>query len=316
MEVKDLSEDRDCSNTIYITESNKAMVDLGEVIKINSLVEDSWENRVIDFVNNNSVPYSSYSRLTHYEGFFDLMKIFDISSEVNPKVTEKTKELLTGAIKKEMMYILYKYYDLSTKGNYSIKSTESPEKQASLLAETFIRKNIGDFINYYYVDYETDLLNTLFGIDLLKLSEKSLVEFKLKINNSFSDFDELIDNFSYLEFRETENYRKCVDFIYTCDKNRNFEHFFGKGLYKDIIKDIYKKALESNGENVSEFYILNKGTVRTPDIHYEMNITLEDLVKYLNVSSPKDFPADLKEEILKNHIYDLTLITKESLNIE
>ena len=219
-------------------------------------------------------------------------------------------------IETEYRYYLYKFYDVPAQSaNLNILAKKDKETQIENLVNTLIENGIRDTQNYYDKDYYRELFKVLFDINLSEMAETSLDSFKL-LTISVSDYNDLIDNFRYLEYREPENYIKTIDFVYINDGKRSFDTFFKDGMYKDVIKDIYTKALQDNGSELKEFAVTNVGTTRSPELQYSFSITLEDLEKYFGVKDVHDFPEAFKQELINNKIYKINIVTRDNIKVK
>ena len=87
-------------------------------------------------------------------------------------------------------------------------------------------------------------------------------------------------------------------------------------MYKDVIKDIYTKALQDNGSELKEFAVTNVGTTRSPELQYSFSITLEDLEKYFGVKDVHDFPEAFKQELINNKIYKINIVTRDNIKVK
>lgn len=303
---------------IFLLDKNKSMADMGEILKLSDptwKIEDSWETRIEEFMKSSKKAYSLNSSLLHYTGLRDLFGLFDITTELTPVVSDKSKAMITDILKTEFRYILFKFYDLNIhQYGSNILSTDKPEVQAQALVKFFLMNYFDTQTNYYYQDYTKEMFKLVFGVDLEEVAKKSIEEYKL-LTISTSDFPELIDNFGYLEYREPEKYLKDIDFVYTNEKKRNFDTFLENGMYKDVIKDIYKKALETNGSELKEFLVANVGTLKSPCLHYTMKITLDDIVRYFKVNNINELPEEFKHEMIKNKIYQVCIKTRDDIQV-
>lgn len=302
--------------TIFLVNKNKSMADIGEVIQVSGGFEDSWETKLKNYISQEKKKYSYESSLYHYENFDDLIRVFNVSTDLIPKVTDESKKLMKKIIETEYRYYLYKFYNTQAqKGELNILSKNSKESQKKCLVNNFIENGIRDLQNYYDKDYYNEMFKTLFDIDLGELAETSLDSFKL-LTISVSDYQDLIENFGYLEYRESDKYIKTVDFVYTNEGKRSFDTFFKKGMYQDVIKDIYKKALQDNGSELKEFSISNIGTAKSPELQYVFSVTLEDIKNYFGVKSIQDIPETFKQELVDNKIYKINFKTRDNIKIK
>ena len=302
--------------TIFLVSKNKSMADVGEVMNISGNFEDSWETRIKNYVTNKKRPFSYKSNLYHYSDFDNLVTVFNVSMDLVPRVTEDSKNLMKKIIETEYRYYLYKFYDVPAQSaNLNILAKKDKETQIENLVNTLIENGIRDTQNYYDKDYYRELFKVLFDINLSEMAETSLDSFKL-LTISVSDYNDLIDNFRYLEYREPENYIKTINFVYINDGKRSFDTFFKDGMYKDVIKDIYTKALQDNGSELKEFAVTNVGTTRSPELQYSFSITLEDLEKYFGVKDVHDFPEAFKQELINNKIYKINIVTRDNIKVK
>ena len=302
--------------TLFLTSTKKTMVDLGEFMKIDPTFkpESVWEKRIKYFMDFKET-YSSFSSLYRYSEIRSLFSGFDISSDLTPVVSDVSKDLIKNIIKNEFKFILYKYYGLTVNRNkYNIVTTDTIGDQSKALCSSFLYTNLRNVLNVYYEDYYREMIDILFGISIYNLGEISIKEYKL-LTISTSDFNDLIENFGYLEYRSPENYIKTIDFVFINENKRNFETFLGNGLYRDIIKDIYKKAISNNGSELKEYSITNIGTPNRPYFEYNMSISLEDIIKYFKVKTIFDLPENFKNELVDKKIYKVIIKTREGIVI-
>lgn len=301
--------------TIFLVARNKSMADLGEVVKISKDFEDVWEARIKKFISEKKEPYSYGSSLYHYSDIDELIQFFNASNEMVPNVSDESKKLMKDIVKVEFRYYLYKYFDTRVQeGSMNIISGHPIDSQVHALVNNLIISGIRDS-NYYSFDYYVELFKTLFDINLNTEAENSLASYKL-MTVSTSDYQDLIDNFGYLEFRAPENYIKKIDFVYTNEEKRSFEAFLEKGFYCDTIKDIYQNALKTNGVDLGEFSISNVGSSKAPEFEYLFSITLEDLKNYFGVDSIQNLPVNFKKEMLKNKIYKVIIKTRDNIKLK
>lgn len=302
---------------IFLMDKKKTMADLGEVIKINPAFkpESVWEKRIQYFMGIKE-EYSKFSSLYRYSNINGLFEGFNISSDLLPVVSDASKNMIKNLLKNEFRYILYKYYDLTIhRREFNILSKNTIQEQATSLSKYFFYKDLYSLNNCYYSEYYTEMIKVLFGIDILKLGEESIEEYKL-LTISTLDFQDLIENFGYLEFRLPEIYAKDIDFVYTKDEKRDFENFIGTGLYKNTIKDIYTRAIDDNGSELKDFNVTNVGTVKNPLLEYQMSIDLDDLIKYFGVKTIYDLPEDFKKEMVDKKIYKVMIRTRDGIKIK
>lgn len=302
--------------TLFLISTKKTMVDLGEFMKIDPTFkpESVWEKRIKYFMDFKET-YSDFSSLYRYSEIRGLFSGFDISSDLTPVVSDVSKDLIKNIIKNEFKFILYKYYDLTVNRNkYNIVTSDTIGDQAKALSSSFLYTNLRNVLNIYYEDYYREMIDILFGIYIYYLGEISIKEYKL-LTISISDFNDLIENFGYLEYRSPENYIKTIDFVFINENKRNFETFLGNGLYRDIIKDIYKKAISNNGSELKEYSITNIGTPNRPYFEYNMSISLEDIIKYFRVKTIFDLPENFKNELVDKKIYKVIIKTREGIVI-
>lgn len=302
--------------TIFLVGKNKSMADIGEVIQVSGGFEDAWETRIKNYVSQEKKEYSYESSLYHYENLDDLIRVFNVSTDLIPKVTDESKRLMKKIVETEYRYYLYRLYDIQAQeSDLNVLSKNSKENQEKALVNNLIENGIRDTQNYYDKDYYNEMFKTLFDINLQEVAETSLDSFKL-LTISVSDYQDLIDNFSYLEYREPEKYIKKVDFVYTNEEKRSFDKFFKKGMYQDVIKDIYTKALQDNGSELKTFSITNIGTAKSPELQYVFSITLEDIKNYFGVKSIFDIPETFKQELIKNKIYKINFKTRDNIKVK
>lgn len=302
--------------TIFLINKNKAMANIGEVIQVSGRFEDLWETKIKNYISCKKQEYSYESSLYHYKDLDDLIRVFSVSTDLIPKVTDESKTLMKKIVETEYRYYLYRFYNIQAQKNeLNILSKNSNESQRDALVYNLIENGIRDVQNYYDKDYYKEMFKTLFDINLQEVAETSLESFKL-LTVSVSDYQDLIDNFSYLEYREPEKYTKKVDFVYTNEDKRSFDKFFKKGMYQDVIKDIYTKALQDNGSELKTFSISNIGTAKSPELQYAFSVTLEDIKNYFGVKSIFDIPETFKQELVKNKIYRVNFKTRDTIKVK
>lgn len=301
--------------TIFLINKKSTLVDLGQTINISGNFEDYWETRINNFVSKNKEVYSYGSSQYHYKDVDNLIKLFTISTDLVPKVSDESKKLIKKIVETEYRYYLYKYYDTEVQTmNKNITKEQKKATQSSNLVNNFVASGIRDSKNYYDKQYYISLFKKLFDIDLEKLASSSIDSYKLE-TISCDDFQDLIENFGYLEFRFPGNYIKEIDFVYTNEKKRSFKTFLKDDAYRNLIQTIYTEAIKNNGSELKDFDVINVGTVKSPRLEYNFSITLEDIMNHYKVSTIYDIPDSIKNDLVKNKIYKIFIRTRDDINI-
>lgn len=286
-------------NYIVITDKNKPLIDRGEVLTptgdnfdISSILE-----KRIDMLD--LIPASIESKYTKVPSLKRILPhlLFSSSGTINPIKDENTIEKFTNLLETELEYLYLKL-------NTGTVKLGKDELNAHLLREFVYEGSMGS-----YRDLISKAIETMFPtIDTTKIAEDVIKKLS-KTNNSLDTFEDLIDKFFTLELSEPEKYELDINLI----MGKSTENVLPEGPFREIIEDIYQEALDSYGSNLKSFTASNVGTKMFPLIKYIMIISLEDIKKHLKVDSVYDLPLDLKKDILKNKIYQVKIITQQTI---
>lgn len=302
---------------ILFTSKSKPMVDMGKSLDIDISIEDSYDSRLTEFMSTKKKEYTYGSGQYYYTELSSLLNIFDLTSGTQSKgVSDKAKNMMKEIIMSNLMYILFQVYDVVDSGSENILKTNSQESNIKALSDKFFWRFMKSPVYYYNSSYQESLLKEVFELDLIKLCEEALTEYDLNPIPQFSDFDDYIKNIGYTERRDPETFHKIIDFLYVNSEKRKISEFLSKGPYRDLMVDIYKEAIDTNGTNLKSFNIENVGTQRTPLLKYTFDITLEDIMNHYGVKNLTDLPKEIKDDMTKLKIYKVTFVTRSDLNPE
>lgn len=296
--------------TIFIPSRISSMVDLGEFITNPGTVEGTWERR---FGEAEMEPYTFWSGKHHYKDSQRLFSILDLSTADNPQVSDATKDQVKRILQSEIRYLLFGCYDVRIfVREKCVVSSDTEDQQVEAL-----KLNLGCKFRDGLSRYFWDTMRTLMGIDADDLIRNELRDFRATTFTSSKDstFSDLLENFEFYRYRQSDKFDLTINFKYVGVKNQNFTTFFGTGAYKNAIKDIFEKAIETGGGNVASYQVDNIGTITKPLLQHTIRITLPDLMEHFGVMDPNDFPEDIKQGILDNKNYSITLITDDNLTI-
>ena len=301
---------REYGDTLLVIQKPKPLAEFGELFKDTGVpIESLWEDKITRFREKMVTGYSLFSGHTHFSNVDKkLFNSFRITTnpDGHAAVTEKTKEMILDIIRRELKFFLLKYHGVNNSRPQI--SGDFAQRTNSLIA-IFLDYCMGGDSN------GKDMLHDIFGVDLEEESKRAIQEFEL-LSVHFVTFEDLIDNFCYFQVRNDRDYFKELDFVYISDKSRRFDFFLKKdSLYLEVIKDIYKHALETSGENVEKYSVVNVGTVKTPCLEYRMIITLENIKNFFGVESIHDIPQRMKDDMLENKIYQVEIRTREDLTV-
>lgn len=306
-------------DTIFLISSPESMVESSDCPEINwkgseYIPEDFYIKRIENFIKTHKKPYSYASSKYHYYNFFSLFDFFLISGNKEYSLKgDKENNLVKEIIEKELEYIYTENFIAISKSPSSGKETES------LLCTKFLNNFLDNY--YYYNELVIgDMIEKLFDIDLNKLSEKVVSSNKLNLTKIIDtsktireQFKSLIDNFCCYN----DDSILKISFLYVNSEFRDISKFLKKdNNYRDLISNMYKEALSTNGGNLKNFVITNMGTVKHPDLKYTFTITLEDIMNHYKVKSIYDIPESIQKDIIENKLYEVQFETKEGLNIK
>lgn len=299
--------------SIYFLNKKKSMADLGSCIAPPNdswKIEDVWEERVSNFMRDNREPYTYGSEYFSYKGFSSLLKSFFISSCESPKVTETTESMMEEILRTQLTYVLFQYSESA--GIASLKNSSSLEDYVVSAKSAFKTTIFSLTENYLWMDLLSDMYSKLFSKSVEAIFKDTCKKYKLYTVPD-STFNDLINNFLSYKYKNN-NYNLNLDFLYC--KNTSFEEYLGDGFYSNVIKDIYKEAIETNGANLKSFSLVNIGSSTRPCILYTMSITLEDIQNHFGVDSIYDIPDQLKDELMEKKIYSIYIKTREDIKIK
>ena len=288
--------------TVISTFKNISMADMGEELDLDVSIEDSYLPRIQEFMKSHKTEYTTESGKYYYPEILKLFSIFDITNNTlfPGKITDEIKSLVKEIILSNLNYIFFLYYSDKT----------DPSKE-----NTFISRFKNKFLNksnyYYNSDYIMSMLNLVFGINIKKEADLILSSYSKPEINSFKDY---VENIGSLEFNEPDTFNKRIDFLYVKEGNKDITKYLPDCPYRDLIVDIYKKAIDSNGSNLEYFNIENVGTSRTPLLKYVFDISLKDILKYYGVDSLYKLPDPIKKDLTNLKIYKVTFITRSDIN--
>lgn len=304
----------DCPELVLYTLKKKPMVDLGKELDLDISLEDSYESRIKDFMASNKVEFTYGSGRYYYTSLSSLLSIFDITTSSGiPSISDNMKKMMEEIIESNLEYLLYKYCDTSSTP-YQISTTVTKSDQIKNLVDAFKYEFFSNVSMPFNGNYVTTLLDCVFGISLKDKAEESLSKYKLNTHSTaFTDFQDYLENIGYLEFREPEVFRKTIDFLYVSPDKRNISKYLGDCAYRDMIVDIYKEALDTNGSNLEIFEIQNVGTAKTPLLKYVFTVTLKDIMRHYGVDHISKIPTKIKDDLTKLKIYEVSFITRSDI---
>ena len=300
--------------SMLFTTNSKSMVDMGKELDIDIFLEDSYDQRLTNYLISEKTEDTLYSKRYFYKNFMSFISIFDITPDASTpiKISENFKKQVKEIIKANTDYILHKYYDTKKGyGSYRILTSDSIETQISNLDTVFAEKNLKNNLYYNSSFYGKSLLKELFGVELNNLFSESIKSFIPKKINTFSDY---LENIGYFENR-SDCFHKIMNFIYSSNGNLKFSKHLPDCPYSDLIKDICKKALDTNGSNLDAFGIENVGTIKKPLLKYTFTITLKDILRHYGLDDINSLPDSIKKDLVSLQIYDSTIITRSDITI-
>lgn len=306
--------DANPSRTLIFTSKSVSLVDTGssEVI-LDSQVDDSYENRVKKYVDENKEPYSLGSKKFHYRNLQFLFYLFDLSCEKElsgskSRITTKTKDMVREILKTNIEYILSKQYDANGSSSRMTSNVDQKNNIRTIINDLIYQKSSRYYLNGRYL---VTMIKSLFDIDLEELVGEALKTFTIPKIETFEDY---LENIGSYEFRESK-YQVNIDFIYCSDDKRKFSVYFPDCAYRKALIDIYNEAINSNGGNIKNFDVDNVGTVKSPVLRYTFRVTLEDLARHFKVGNLNDLPEDIKKDLVSQKIYETVIMTKSNVKI-
>jgi hypothetical protein len=190
------------------------------------------------------------------------------------------------------------------------KQTEK-ENIAALEKNLYFETNDVNTSRYAYY---SKLMASL-GIDMNLVSTKALALWNEKeFTNSF---DEYYKNSVYFDLRKTQSEtvirQRVSSTTYKLDIVK-VESLFGTGELREKLKEIVDFARNNFGSGVSNYLLYNAGTKKKPMEYVTVEITLDDLIKW--VGGKDKLSEDLKKEIMSTKFTRTTIIIDKDKEVE
>lgn len=303
-------------NTIFITHAEKPLAKIEELITPRqSKLEDLWEEILEKECIEKKEEYTLESKLFKYANVGWIINLFNLSDEISPGVSEKTKEMMEEIVRSEFQYILFKFYDTNTHRNgLNVKDGMSGDDKAKALIALFTDRlgkkthNETDRVNYVKSKFAL-----LFQLDLMEIATEEIGKYRKRIFD-ITTFDDYKEKIGWYEYRSSE-FNKRIEFTFTNEQYRNFENYIAEPAIRSVIKEIYKEAMETHGSNLERTVLTNLGTAKDPVVQSQLYIGLKDIMKHCGVNKLDDLGEDLKKDLVSSQYYMISILTRSDITI-
>lgn len=286
---------------IKVADNKVSGVDCGEVLKndFTANIQDYW-----DTMFNNSLKDKKVVTETGFEIYKNLFGIFEIFAYQSPLYT---KINISEGIKQDLEVIIKSlvYKTILDNWDYSIDNKKSDADNLKELNRLFFY-SIND-PNFLRSSYYPHLFNEL-GLKLNDLIAE--VYNNWSESSLYTNFDTYYKHLFYQNSRF--DYSKNTSTQRINSTNYKLELTTVHDLYSDgeltnVIIELYNDAKKSFGIGVSKFEVINIGTKKSPKEYIHCEITLVDIINYLNKKGDSEIPETLKNEILSHRFFKVII---------
>lgn len=281
---------------VYVIQKSTLLVDSGEVITPDvEDIRDYWDSIVEKTLQRN---LSKIGQFNYNNSLSKLIKLFSYQSKDKTAVllSPKTKQAIEKALEENVRIFLYTKGGVRLNYRYGCLLENQIETDKSIVLEFLYKKF------YNSIDVSKNLFN-LISIDVEKLVEQELINVvKIDKNTSFDDYEKYVP----LWINETTKNmlytfdQRVKSSLYSSNVEKVSTKFGENSELTTTLREIVSAAKSGFGENVSGFKLINAGTVRNKKLYYQINISLEDIVKWKKGAS--NMSENLKKEIVKNQV--------------
>jgi hypothetical protein len=260
-------------------------------------------------------------RCTHfdnhgYETVEDIKKFFDIfcyQTGSKYDYPEEYKPKIESFLQRALRNRLVESWNMScSRKDMTVGSSQDEKQNATALEKSLYFKT--EDINSSRYAYYSKMMSAL-GVDIKLVIDKALA---LWDDTTFvKSFEEFYKNSIYFDLRKTQGdtviRQRVSSTSYRLDVIK-LESLFGTGELREKLVEIIDFSRENFGSGVSGYILYNAGTKKKPMEYVTIEITLDDLIKW--VGGIDKLSDSLKSEIISTKFTRTTVIIDKDKEVE